>query len=260
MPRGIAKPRGERKEENTMTRRKIKTSLGIKIASIVACLALTAVGFASWLIIKPAEPVETTGSFEVYTVEDNDVTITLVSSENTAIKFGKPASSSVNNPWLYAGTDVQNEVLTATFNVKVESKAGSEAGVDLAEILSNFVVDFEIVDNAGNAYAAATTNGYIGHTTVKIDGASAAADAMEVTTKKAFDENKASQDFVVTVEFSWGGDFTKTEETTPSNPYDYFNSFAYSTEKATEADAALSGIAAISDVTFKLTFSTEGNA
>ncbi len=241
-----------------MTRRKIKTSLGIKIASIVACLALTAVGFASWLIIKPAEPKSELGSFEVYTVEDNDVTITVTSSENTTIKFGKPASSSVNNPWLYAGSDVQNEVLTATFNVTVESKAGEEAGVDLAEILSNFVVDFEIVDNAGKAYAAATEAGYIGQTTVKIDSAEGAKDAMAVTTKAAFEEGVATQEFVVTVAFAWGGDFIKPDESAPSNPYDYFNSFTYD-EKADEAETALAGIAAISDVTFKLTFSTEGN-
>ena len=52
-------------------------SLGVKIASILTCLALTAVGFASWLILKPAEEKTASGSFTVYSVEDNNIEITV---------------------------------------------------------------------------------------------------------------------------------------------------------------------------------------
>ena len=57
--------------------RKIKFTLGMKIASILCCVALVSVGFASWWIVNyPATTAVEAGSFTVYSVDTKNVKIT----------------------------------------------------------------------------------------------------------------------------------------------------------------------------------------
>ena len=230
----------------------MKASLGIKIASIIACLALTAVGFASWLIIHPAEPKTSVGSFEVYEVEDNKVEITVTPTGDSKIIFGKPATTEISADWLYAN-DVANQVLTATFNVKVESKKGDATGVNLSEILSALKVEFSVEDTADGAYASAVAEKYIGKTTVQIDSAAGVQGDTAIEATAGFGD-VATQEFVVTVTFAWGENFTS--EGTVYNPYDYYNSQDYTPELGQDAHDALTAISAIENVKFNLKFST----
>ena len=59
-----------------MKQRKGKFTLGMKIASILSCIALVSVGFASWWIIRLPSPETKGGSFEVYSVDEKKINYT----------------------------------------------------------------------------------------------------------------------------------------------------------------------------------------
>ena len=237
-----------------MTSKTKKFSLGVKIASILTCVALTAVGFASWLIIKPAETKTETGSFTVYTVEENNITITVAVKEgsNSTIIWGKGAEpqTPTASPWLLT-TDVANENLSATFTVTVTSTKGTggnvTTGMPLDDIISTINVGFEMVDSE-NLYSTAMGNGYVSAPTIKVKDNTAktwSSNSASDTLAPTADATTMSFDVVVT--FAWG---------TNGNPYTYYNGQAYTETLATQAKACLDAVNGLKEVGYKLTFST----
>lgn len=237
-----------------MTSKTKKFSLGVKIASILTCVALTAVGFASWLIIKPAETVEQSGSFTVYTVEENNITITVAVKEGSSstIIWGKGAepTNPTASPWLLA-TGVDNENLSATFTVTVTSTKGTgdnaTTGMPLDDIISTINVGFEMVDS-GSLYSTAMGSGYVSAPTIKV----ASNDAKTLSSNSASDTLAPTADvttmsFDVVVTFAWGEN---------GNPYTYYNGQAYTETLATQAKACLDAVNGLKEVGYKLTFST----
>ena len=230
-----------------MTRKTKKFSLGVKIASILSCLALTAVGFASWLILKPAQTVNRSGSFEVYTVEENNLSITVTPENNTTITWGKDDRVAASSDWLIAQDDVKAQNLTATFNVTVESNP-----MNLDEVISATRVVFDM-KNALSAYQAAVTNGIIAMPTITVNGADANIDYDDLATNGIITvdvDPKASvksMSFTVVVTFAWG---------TNGNPYTYYNGLTYSAENAEAAKTALGLVYQLNDKTFALSFNT----
>jgi hypothetical protein len=56
--------------------KKMKFSLGMKIVSLLSCVALVSMGFASWWILKlPETDPYTNGSFTAYAVAEKNITI-----------------------------------------------------------------------------------------------------------------------------------------------------------------------------------------
>lgn len=239
-----------------------KFSLGVKIASILSCVAVLSVGFASWLIVNlPTETNDTIGSFEVYEVVDNSVTLaydwgadgegdfvkndqgddttTYTEKAQAAAKitFGKPASSSVQNPWLRAGSDVQNEKLTATVKVTIgnyNELTSFSASID-ASVFSGIstLVGTPTVSYKTTEGTNADTDGTIG--VLSKDELTAAAGVV-----------------VVEFTFSWGTAFGG------NNPYDYYNDQTYSAELGTEANTNLTAIqTALASAKYAVTFTCE---
>lgn len=201
-------------------------SLGIKIASILTCLVLTAVGFASWLIIKPAEDATKDGSFMIYKVDTSEVTLE-VESTNSSIVFGK-TDTTYENPWLVA-TDVAAEALTATFTVTAST--GDDASVKLNSVADKIQVTFSIAEACKDAFDAAIGD-YIAKPVVSIksgETVKATANYENAEVVLSVDaEASNTQTFTVEIVFDWG---TKTGG---DNPYDYFN-----TKEATAENIAL---------------------
>lgn len=231
-----------------MTRKTKKFSLGVKIASILCCVALTAVGFASWLILKPAEKIERTGSFEVYTVEENNITITVTPDQNAVptIVWGKSNRQAQSTDWLlasnYDGKTVQQESLTATFNVTVTSDK-----VNLVDSINSANVKFDM-SAALSAYNAAVANGVIANPTITVDGSPATLTNGIASGTVTPDANDAkSLTFQVVVTFAWGAN---------GNPYTYYNGQAYSDELAGKAKTALGLVAALEGQSYKLEVTT----
>lgn len=225
-------------------------SLGVKIASILSCLALTAVGFASWLIIKPTAPVERFGAFEVYTVEENDVVITVAPAEGSVpnIVWGKATTTNAN-PWLVAGADVQNQSLSATFTVTVTStNSGESAAMNLDDILSAINVEFKFAD--ATDYSAALAAGYVAAPTVKVseNNAKTWSASNSVTDSVAPTADVTTMTFDVVVTFAWG---------TNGNPYTYYNGLdGEDPENIAAAVACLEAIAELADDSYSIKIST----
>ncbi len=209
-----------------------KFSLGVKIASILTCVVIAAAGFASWLIISPAESAEKNGSFTVYTVETSGVTIT-VNPEISTVIFGKSADT-FDTPWLVA-TDVAVEVLTAKFNVTIAS--GNESA-HLNSVADEIKVSFNIKDNAKTAFLAAMDANYIAAPKLSIVGeenANATYANGEISVTVAA-EDVATQSFTVTVEFGWGS------ATDGLNPFKYYNEKTVTVDLANKANALLTAV------------------
>ena len=140
-----------------MKKRTKKLTLGMKVASILACLALVSVGFASWWIIQfPETETVNDGSFEVYAVETKNITFENVQFVDGAqITYGYTNANPTYN-WLGADkwdantnpTGVKPEKLSSTLQFKV---VVDDADADLDDYLQTIKIDFD----AGTAYEAA---------------------------------------------------------------------------------------------------------
>lgn len=87
--------------------------------SILACLALIGVGFASW-IISANTSTTAQGSFIVDTVADKTYVVSGEWLENkSSIIFGAPATMNAQNPWLTNNSEGKTENLTVTYQLTV---------------------------------------------------------------------------------------------------------------------------------------------
>jgi len=266
--------------------KKMKFSLGMKIVSLLSCVALVSMGFASWWILKlPETPTTSSGSFEVYTVNTKKVTIGDIQfKDSTVVKttdpvtyypsskiiFGKAASDATSK-WLIAGSDVLDQNLKAEFTFTVNlfdvdgnTETASESKVSdfLKEVQLDFICSKEVataLDNAINAnyitapkitytYNTSVTNNttYVNETTPNY--------TTDKTTTLAIPMNSATANTVtvtVTIEFGWGELFNSTDGTN-LNPYVHYNSKSYTADLATEASTVLTALNALSAKNFSL--------
>ena len=237
-----------------MTRKNKKLTLGIKIASILTCLAMTAIGFAAWIVVTlPEGPEAVQGSFEIYTVDTADVTVT-PSETNTleTIKFGKDPSATAK--WFFA-PNVDDEVLSADFAFTVDVDSDE---LTLDNVLSAIEVTFTPTSAMKAKFDAAITAKYITAPTLtytygsgeNLKTGTATYDATEGTAKLTINPpaTGTTVDVTVTVAFGWGEAFKATigEVTKNWNPLVYFNNLEYSDTNATAAETAL---VAISELT-----------
>lgn len=261
-----------------MKQRKFKFSLGMKIASILSCIALVSVGFASWWIVKPPQTKTASGSFEVYTVSTKNITISeptftdvtldkdgkdeTVSSSK--IIFGKkdfPANKT-NYKWLLAGKEIYDENLTATMNFTVSVTDGdTNTGTsNVSDFLENVKLTLEVpaklktaisnkyLANAKIAYT--TTGGTAKSGEVSIDGTKDTVELLiDMTGANSADADNPvySVGVTVTFTFAWGEKFHN------ENPYTYFNAQAYAENLATEAQGVLGDITELNGDTYKAT-------
>ncbi|MBQ8879747.1 MAG: hypothetical protein IJY69_02765 [Clostridia bacterium] len=239
---------------------KRKFSLGVKIASILSCVAVLSVGFASWLIVNvPTETNDTIGSFEVYEVVDNSVTLSYdwgadgaadkdgegnyTDDATTAAKiiFGKPASGSATNSWLTAGADVQNEQLVSKVKVTVGNYAN--------------LTDFTVTLAAPTAYT--DLGNKVATPAVRYLNAAGTADADTdgdgKLSKTELDADGVKGTVVVELVFGWGAYFTQGGDIV--NPFFFYNNQTYSAALAADASATLGAIrTALNGQTYSVTF------
>lgn len=243
-----------------MKQRKFKFSLGMKIASILSCIALVSVGFASWWIVKMPDPVtHSDGSFEVYAVTEKNVEITEFNLTNPTIIFGKPETTQTTADWLIASSAVKDENLKATLTFKVSVKDGTTLSTEstVADMLSG--ITFKLTPPIAAKLETAINDGYI--TTPKVTYSTSGGTAK--TGEGAYEASKDAIEFdidltgatvnevTVTLEivFGWGEHFDKdgtadSDATDNLNPYDFYNKYKYN-EKATDAKTALGVIDAL---------------
>ena len=258
-----------------MKQRKFKFSLGMKIASILSCIALVSVGFASWWIVQyPTKAVTAQGSFEVYTVGTKKVVVstpTFTTGKDTII-FGKQSTTedgkAVDVKWLIAGTDVKEQNLQAVFTFDVsmmdvtEEENGNTSESVSSEVLNNYLssITLKMTENGtAGAIANAISKNYITNPTISYSyiKKDATGDALQTGTATwengeiSLDINTAKAAYsqitvTVTVDFKWGTAFDS------KNPYVYYNGMDYSVSNAGAAETALEGLLGLSNVTYKV--------
>lgn len=177
------------------------------ILSLLICIAIVGVGFASWVISGNDEET-VTGNVEVDTITDNRVQIEIVSSE-TKLKFAGKSTTSETYPKAWLTTDI-TEDLVITINFKVSFKNTAN---DTAKNLINVSATCDTTN-----ISSIITSNYV---------------ALKSTDVSTIAEDGTG---TVTVTFKWGTAFNG------KNPFDYYNSQEYSDALATAAYTALKAL------------------
>lgn len=171
--------------------------------SILACLALIGVGFASWIISADATKNEK-GNIIVDTVTDKSYVISAASWKdgNSKISFGAPKEMNIPGAWLTNDSTDKTENLTVTYRLTVTYADTTPATglVDSKKIAATFGAP-----NDPNYKKAISDELII---------------APESTTIK---ETSAGV-YEITVTYKWGKHFANSAGATEGvNPYTYYN-------------------------------------
>ncbi len=248
-----------------MRKRTKKFSLGIKIISLLACVAIMSVGFASWLIIKMPETTTVDGgSFTVYEVEDKTVNFGTISWVNnkSAITFGKPAGYQAKaGDWLVP-QGLEDENLSATFYFDVTVNSGN---------LSDVVDKLTIQLGKNDALNTAITSNYVAAPTFKVyldnTAAATSASGLTATATGTYNQDNTSVDVTmsgasaskvrvfVEITFAWGSAFGATS----TNPYTYYNALTHAAQAA-NAKTALQAIYGLNGAKYEFTLSATAKA
>ena len=239
----------------------MKFSLGMKIVSLLSCVALVSMGFASWWIVKLPDEVTKNGSFTVYSVENKEIQFSATTGVTAPtidgeIKFGKPNSTygdseSVSSKWLIANGSMEKDALVATLTFPVTIK--DDETTKLNALIESINVTFapgstikSILDSAisaPNNYLAApvlTWSYTDGTTTVtstneqKLVYSTSGENVLSIPAPEA-----SAVTVTVTITFDWG---TKTGG---ANPFCYYNEKDYDdfNEEAYNLLLAVAGLA-----------------
>jgi hypothetical protein len=225
--------------------RKSRFSLGMKIACILSCLTLFTMGFASWWIVKMPEAKTSTGSFEVYTVTNKNIDITLANATAPTIIFGKPDTSAT---WLVASNRVQAQSLSATiaFDVTVKDGETLSTETNVGDMLSKLSISLSVPDAA--AMKTAITKNYLKTPTLtyQVGSETVQSVAYDVETGKFTSDismatvNVNKVTVTLTLTFEWGSAFGGTN----TNPYTYFNTLQYGEDTDVTGETKAANVAA----------------
>lgn len=170
--------------------------------SILACLALIGVGFASWIISAEVSATPAEGSFIVDTVTDRSYKVEGAWLNNQSkITFGAPDTMNAVNPWLTNNSEGKTENLTVTYQLTVTYGDGSKATGIANKITA-------VVTAPENANYTAAVNGKL---------------IIAPTNATVEETGEGTGVYNITVTYQWGEHFGKV------NPCTYYNA-----KKATE--------------------------
>lgn len=171
--------------------------------SILACLALIGVGFASW-IISANTSTNAKGNIIVDTVTDKSYVISAASWKdgNSKISFGAPKEMNVTGAWLTNNSTDKTENLTVTYQLTVTYADTTPAAglVDSNKIVATF--------GAPNdpKYNKAISDGLI------------------IAPESTIITETSAGVYEITVTYKWGKHFANSADATEGvNPYTYYN-------------------------------------
>ena len=164
--------------------------------SILACLALIGVGFASWIISADAAD-KAEGSFIVDTVTDKSYTVEGSWLDNQSkITFGAPDTmNNTSDTWLTNDSKDKKENLTVTYQLTVTYRNGSKATGIANKITA-------VVTAPESASYTAAVNGKL---------------IIAPTNATVEETGEGTGVYNITVTYQWGEHFGKV------NPYTYYN-------------------------------------
>lgn len=164
--------------------------------SILACLALIGVGFASWVISAEVSATPAEGSFIVDTVNDKSYKVEGAWLDSQSkITFGAPATMNESNPWLTNDSEGKTENLTVTYQLTVTYGNGTKA-TGIANKITAVVTA-----PADKNYTAAVNGKLI----------------IAPTNATVVEAPEGNGKYNITVTYQWGEHFGNV------NPYTYYN-------------------------------------
>lgn len=165
--------------------------------SILACLALIGVGFASWIISAEVSATPAEGSFIVDTVTDRSYKVEGAWLSNQSnITFGAPTTmNNVENAWLTNNSEDKKENLTVTYQLIVKYGDNTPATGIKDKIITT------VSAPADPNYTAAVDGGLI----------------IAPTNATVEETGEGTGVYNITVTYQWGEHFGKV------NPYTYYN-------------------------------------
>lgn len=165
--------------------------------SILACLALIGVGFASWIISAEVSATPAEGSFIVDTVTDRSYKVEGAWLSNQSnITFGAPTTmNNVENAWLTNNSEDKKENLTVTYQLTVKYGDNTPATGIKDKIITT------VSAPADPNYTAAVDGGLI----------------IAPTNATVVEAPEGNGKYNITVTYQWGEHFSKV------NPYTYYN-------------------------------------
>lgn len=165
--------------------------------SILACLALIGVGFASWIISAEVSATPAEGSFIVDTVTDRSYKVEGAWLSNQSnITFGAPTTmNNVENAWLTNNSEDKKENLTVTYQLTVKYGDNTPATGIKDKIITT------VSAPADPNYTAAVDGGLI----------------IAPTNATVVEAPEGNGKYNITVTYQWGEHFGKV------NPYTYYN-------------------------------------
>ncbi len=163
--------------------------------SILACLALIGVGFASWVITADTSS-NAEGSFIVDTVTDKSYKVEGAwLNNNSQITFGAPATMEATDPWLTNNSEDKTENLTVTYQLTV--KYGNETPA------------YGIADKITAVVTAPADENYTAAVNGKL--------IIAPTNATVVEAGEGTGVYNITVTYQWGEHFGNV------NPYTYYN-------------------------------------
>lgn len=171
--------------------------------SILACLALIGVGFASWIISADATKNEK-GNIIVDTVKDKSYVISAASWKdgNSKISFGAPKEMSVTNAWLTNDSTDKTENLTVTYRLTVTYADATPA---TGLVSSNKIVA---------TFGAPNDQNY----------SKAISDELIIAPENTIITETSAGVYEITVTYKWGKHFANSADAEEGvNPYTYYN-------------------------------------
>lgn len=165
--------------------------------SILACLALIGVGFASWIISAEVSATPAEGSFIVDTVTDRSYKVEGAWLSNQSnITFGAPTTmNNTSDTWLTNDSKDKKENLTVTYQLTVTYGNGSKATGIANKITA-------VVTAPESASYTAAVNGKL---------------IIAPTNATVEETGEGTGVYNITVTYQWGEHFGKV------NPYTYYN-------------------------------------
>lgn len=165
--------------------------------SILACLALIGVGFASWIISAEVSATPAEGSFIVDTVTDRSYNVEGAWLSNQSnITFGAPTTmNNVENAWLTNNSEDKKENLTVTYQLTVKYGDNTPATGIKDKIITT------VSAPADTNYTAAVDGGLI----------------IAPTNATVVEAPEGNGKYNITVTYQWGEHFSNV------NPYTYYN-------------------------------------
>lgn len=173
--------------------------------SILACLALIGVGFASWIISADATRNEK-GNIIVDTVTDKSYVISAASWKdgNSKISFGAPKEMNVPGAWLTNDSTDKTENLTVTYQLTV-TYADTTPATGLVDSNKNKIVA---------TFGAPNDPKYN----------KAISDELIIAPESTIITETSAGVYEITVTYKWGKHFANSADATEGvNPYTYYN-------------------------------------